>query len=43
MWNSDLARNFAIGFVLGALAISFQQAPDMWLTVVPEAMAKILL
>ena len=40
--TSDLAKNFAIGFVVGALAISFQMAPDMWLNVIPDAVAKVL-
>jgi hypothetical protein len=40
--TSDLARNFAIGFLLGALAVSFQLAPDMWLNAVPDAVAEVL-
>lgn len=42
LFTSDLARNFAIGFVLGALAISFQMAPDMWLNAMPDAVAGVL-
>ena len=42
LFTSDLARNFAIGFVLGALAISFQMAPDMWLNAMPDAVVGVL-
>lgn len=40
--RSDLARNFFIGFVLGALAISMQTSPDWWLGAMPDAVAKVL-
>lgn len=43
LFSPDLVRNFAIGFVLGALAVSFQLAPDMWQEVVPNAVAQVLL
>lgn len=42
LFTSDLARNFAIGFLLGALAVSVQVAPEMWLEAVPNAVAQVL-
>ncbi len=42
LFTSDLARNFAIGFLLGAMAVSFQVAPEMWLETVPNAVAQVL-
>lgn len=42
LFTPDLARNFALGFLLGALAVSFQLAPGMWLNVVPDAVAGVL-
>lgn len=42
MLKSDLMRNFTIGFLLGALAVSFQVAPDMWTGAVPDAVAAVL-
>lgn len=40
--KSDLVRNFTIGFLLGAMAVSFQVAPDMWLDAAPDAVASVL-
>ncbi|MGB7407905.1 MAG: hypothetical protein WA908_05320 [Pontixanthobacter sp.] len=37
--KSDLSRNFAIGFIAGALIIVFQVNPDIAQQIVPEAMA----
>lgn len=43
LFTPDLARNFAIGFMLGAVAVSFQLVPDMWQEVMPSAIAQVLL
>lgn len=40
--SSDLSRNFAIGFVLGALIVAFQISPDLGSQIVPEAVAATL-
>ena len=37
--KSDLPRNFAIGFVVGALIVAFQISPDLATQLVPEAFA----
>lgn len=42
LFTSSLARNFAIGFVLGAFAVTFQLAPDMLLETVPNAVAQVI-
>lgn len=36
--KSDLSRNFAIGFVIGALIVAFQLSPEA-LTSIPQAVA----
>ncbi|ABC64599.1 hypothetical protein [Erythrobacter litoralis] len=36
--SSDLTRNFAIGFAVGAVAILVQMSPDQ-LTAIPQAFA----
>lgn len=38
LFSSDLTRNFAIGFAIGALAILVQLSPDE-LTAIPQAFA----
>lgn len=40
--KSDLMRNFAIGFLLGAMVVTFQGAPAMWLEAAPDAVANVL-
>ena len=37
--KSDLSRNFAIGFVIGALLVVFQLNPDVANQLVPDAIA----
>ena len=37
--KSDLSRNFAIGFFLGALIVAFQISPDLGSQLLPEAVA----
>lgn len=38
LFRTDLARNFAIGFAIGALVVVFRIAPDV-LTSTPQAIA----
>jgi hypothetical protein len=42
LFKSDLYRNFAIGFLLGAVAVSFQAAPELWQDIAPAAVAQVL-
>jgi hypothetical protein len=42
LFKSDLYRNFAIGFLLGAVAVSFQVAPELWQDIAPAAVAQVL-
>lgn len=37
--KSDIARNFAIGFLIGGLIVFAQTGPDMWAEIVPQAVA----
>jgi hypothetical protein len=37
--KTDLARNFAIGFLIGGLIVVAQMGPDLWQNVVPAAQA----
>lgn len=39
LFNSDLYRNFAIGFVLGTLIVGAQAGPQIWDEIVPQAQA----
>ena len=39
IFNSDLSRNFAIGFAVGALIVVFQINPDIAGQLIPEAVA----
>lgn len=38
LFRSDLARNFTIGFAIGAMVVVFRIAPDA-LTATPQAIA----
>ena len=38
-FKSDLARNFAIGFVVGAFIVAFQISPDLGSQLIPDAVA----
>ncbi|MGN6497403.1 MAG: hypothetical protein ACTHK5_08695 [Tsuneonella sp.] len=42
LFKSDLYRNFAAGFVLGALIVGAQIGPDRWGEIVPQAHAQPL-
>lgn len=37
--KSDLPRNFAIGFITGALVIAFQMNPELSDQLIPQAIA----
>jgi len=37
--KSDLARNFGIGFIVGAMIVVFQVSPDLGSALLPEAFA----
>lgn len=41
LFKPDLYRNFAIGFVLGAIVVAAQIGPDMWQQIVPDAHAAV--
>ncbi|MXP47790.1 hypothetical protein GRI43_10390 [Altererythrobacter luteolus] len=38
-FKSDLARNFAIGFAVGAFFVAFQISPDLGSQLIPDAVA----
>jgi hypothetical protein len=42
LFTSDLYRNFAAGFVLGALIVGAQIGPELWDEVVAQAPGLIL-
>ncbi len=42
IFNTDTARNIAIGFILGAIALTVQSGPELWSPLVPEAAAAII-
>ena len=42
LFKTDLFRNFAIGFVAGAILVAFQAGPDIVGAIVPQAEAAVL-
>ena len=42
LFKSDLYRNFAIGFAIGAMIVGVQAGPELWNQVVPQAQAHTL-
>jgi hypothetical protein len=42
LFKSDLYRNFAIGFVGGALLVGAQAGPELWDQIIPQAQAHTL-
>lgn len=40
LFKSDLYRNFAIGFVVGAAIVGAQAGPELWTEIVPQAQAQ---
>ena len=40
LFKSDLYRNFAIGFVAGAMIVGVQAGPEFWNQIVPQAQAQ---
>ncbi|MDN3646800.1 hypothetical protein QWY75_11365 [Pontixanthobacter aestiaquae] len=39
IFNTDMPRNFAIGFFVGVLIVAFQISPELGSQVLPEAVA----
>ena len=40
LFKSDLYRNFAIGFVVGAAIVGAQADPQVWEQIIPQAQAQ---
>ncbi|MXO91521.1 hypothetical protein [Pontixanthobacter aquaemixtae] len=43
IFKTDMPRNFAIGFFVGALIVAFQISPELGQQIIPEAVAATIL